>query len=1067
LDIISTGTAVNIYAQIWRDGSGTVVATVTSQGYFYGNGSGLTGISASDATKLPLAGGIMTGQLTNTSSVTITGNGGGPYGLQVSSNVSLAGALYSANGNIGVGTTNPNSLNAGTKLMISGTGNPGFDMNSTDGTGYSMRMYEAGAMIGDITANSGNMYFDSQNGSAVHLRADPDYLGASNLYLETGKAQRLTILGGGNVGIGTVSPAEKLDVAGVIRSTNTIYPGDGLAFQSIRGISDDALNYRTVFSSSVYMVGYSSAAKYYGDGSGLTNLTGTDVSKLPLSGGFMSGQLTTTSTITVQGNAFSVGGSTLVVKNGKVGIGTTVPLTPLDVRGVISNGDADFILGKYDSRSQGSNTGNRALAHIDASVDASKPNDLLVLNFQGDFEGGLMIAGGGMGSGTPNLYVSAVSPGNVGIGTVTPGEKLDVAGVIRSTGAIYPGTGLNFQSNRGMTDDASQYRTVFSSNVYIIGYSSAAKYYGDGSGLTGVSASDATKLPLAGGVLTGNLTMGGNNIYTASTITASGDITAARYQINGSTMVAILPGTNSIAYGVKAGAINTGNYNVFIGNSAGASNTTGNYNTANGYAALYSNTTGGNNTANGYAALYYNTTGGNNTANGYYALFNNQTGSANSITGYQAGYGAASSSFSSSTLMGYQAGFSLVNGSADNLFLGFQAGYAVTTGTGNIVIGYNKGTSAPAANNELNIGGVLYGDLSAKTIGISTRVPQAALDIVSTGTVQTQFAQIWRNSGGTIISSVSATGVAMASKFVGDGSALTGVSGSDATKLPLSGGVLAGDLEVGADSTMTVTGNAFSVGGSTFVVTAGHVGINWSSPDVPLVVNSVAGEAYIAKLGLNGVTISTGGAIQTTGIGYGTVSGNARGEGATDLQTIRGAATQVAGGKHSTIAGGHYNTASGLYSAVPGGSYNTASAPYSFAAGYGAQSTAQSAFTWQDSGGWFLNNNVQDRTVFKSKGGFIVTGSTNTNMLGNIDRGIMMTGNGMLGISTGAPQAALDIVSTGTVQTQFAQIWRNSGGIVISSVSATGVAMASKFVGDGSGLTGVSGSDATKLPLAG
>ncbi|MCP4324510.1 MAG: hypothetical protein GY787_22155, partial [Alteromonadales bacterium] len=58
------------------------------------------------------------------------------------------------------------------------------------------------------------------------------------------------------------------------------------------------------------------------------------------------------------------------------------------------------------------------------------------------------------------------------------------------------------------------------------------------------------------------------------------------------------------------------NYNVFIGDSAGYSNTEGINNTANGFQALFTNSTGYDNTANGYDALYSNTTGHNNTANG-------------------------------------------------------------------------------------------------------------------------------------------------------------------------------------------------------------------------------------------------------------------------------------------------------------------------------------------------------------------------------------------------------------------------------------------------------------------
>ncbi|MDD5303122.1 MAG: hypothetical protein PHS14_08420 [Elusimicrobia bacterium] len=54
--------------------------------------------------------------------------------------------------------------------------------------------------------------------------------------------------------------------------------------------------------------------------------TGTvEAGRVAKAGDFMSGQLTTASTITVQGDAFSVGGSTFVVTGGNVGMGTVAP----------------------------------------------------------------------------------------------------------------------------------------------------------------------------------------------------------------------------------------------------------------------------------------------------------------------------------------------------------------------------------------------------------------------------------------------------------------------------------------------------------------------------------------------------------------------------------------------------------------------------------------------------------------------------------------------------------------------------------------------------------------------
>jgi len=76
------------------------------------------------------------------------------------------------------------------------------------------------------------------------------------------------------------------------------------------------------------------------------------------------------------------------------------------------------------------------------------------------------------------------------------------------------------------------------------------------------------------------------------------------------------------------------------------------------------------------------TTGENNSIVGAQALNYNRYGSGNSILGTQAaGFGdAGSHSISSSTLVGYQAGYNLGTNSYNNIFIGFQAGDTTTTG---------------------------------------------------------------------------------------------------------------------------------------------------------------------------------------------------------------------------------------------------------------------------------------------------------------------------------------------------------------------------------------------------
>ncbi|OGR41911.1 MAG: hypothetical protein A2X35_11420 [Elusimicrobia bacterium GWA2_61_42] len=220
-------------------------------------------------------------------------------------------------------------------------------------------------------------------------------------------------------------------------------------------------------------------------------------------------------------------------------------------------------------------------------------------------------------------------------------------------------------------------------------------------------------------------------------VNTSSDITAARYQINGSTVLAALSSGSSLAVGLEAGRTNTsGTNNNFVGYQAGYANTTGSGNNFVGWKAGFQSN-GGNNNFFGNTAGQANTTGTENSYFGDNAGYSNSAGGYNAAFGNSAGFGSAAT-YSSVTLMGYGAGFALTSGNANTL-LGYKAGYAVTTGTGNIIIGANQDTSAAAANNELNIGGAIYGNLANSRIGLGVKAPAARLEIAETNTANSAY----------------------------------------------------------------------------------------------------------------------------------------------------------------------------------------------------------------------------------------------------------------------------------------------------------------------------------------
>jgi hypothetical protein len=113
-----------------------------------------------------------------------------------------------ADGNVGIGVTGP-----GEKLTIGDTGNVG--MSITDGT---HTQYIASI----ATANA---YGNGSTVGQLYLRGY-DGIGFSG---NEGGATHMTLLTGGDVGIGDTTPSYKLDVAGTIRAT-----GDVIAFSDVR-----------------------------------------------------------------------------------------------------------------------------------------------------------------------------------------------------------------------------------------------------------------------------------------------------------------------------------------------------------------------------------------------------------------------------------------------------------------------------------------------------------------------------------------------------------------------------------------------------------------------------------------------------------------------------------------------------------------------------------------------------------------------------------------------------------------------------------------------------------------
>ncbi|MEK7653074.1 MAG: hypothetical protein AAB358_01150, partial [Patescibacteria group bacterium] len=118
--------------------------------------------------------------------------------------------VLNSNGNVGIGTVAPTQL-----LQVQGSTNPGIQLSSAAGIGY----------LGISTSNGGWSNISTPNDFVIRANTEDLILTARNasgaIRFSTGATdtEKMTILSGGNVGIGTTNPTVKLEVNGIFKLT--------------------------------------------------------------------------------------------------------------------------------------------------------------------------------------------------------------------------------------------------------------------------------------------------------------------------------------------------------------------------------------------------------------------------------------------------------------------------------------------------------------------------------------------------------------------------------------------------------------------------------------------------------------------------------------------------------------------------------------------------------------------------------------------------------------------------------------------------------------------------------
>ena len=415
-------------------------------------------------------------------------------------------AIIKGSGNVGIGTTAP-----GEKLTVSGDGRfsngsqgtltikhnygylqPNWGIKLDGDTNTSGGYLSQYVNLGGFALNQGGTYYGGgphrTDANSTSFSSVSGVSGVIAFYTNTSlvantnftPSERMRINSAGNVGIGTTNPSYKLDIEGsspFLRINNTAETDAGIIFQDTADAgqsaaikynsSDNSLSFSN-FSSSVERMRIDSAGNV---GIGTTSPN----AKLDVQG--TQGQLFSV-TDDLSGDIFSVAdisgvpilnvnSSGLVTVdgtsyfNGNVGINTASPSAKLDVNGDIIISDSGDRVFATDSLN-----GAFELGDIDALIDEA------VIQGDGAF---IFLKNAG------NTTLTTTVDNRVGIGTSSPGSKLDIVGATNESNSSLLRVRTTDNPNApekvvGFYVNTNTERGFISVNQYSTAYSTSSDY---------------------------------------------------------------------------------------------------------------------------------------------------------------------------------------------------------------------------------------------------------------------------------------------------------------------------------------------------------------------------------------------------------------------------------------------------------------------------------------------------------------------------------------------------------------------------------------------------------------
>lgn len=501
---------------------------------------------------------------------------------------------------------------------------------------------------------------------------------------------------------------------------------------------------------------------------------------------------------------------------------------------------------------------------------------------------------------TTAIRVKLQNDGNLGIGTTTPGQLLDVDGNINvSLDQWYGIDGNRILANEGTNNifvgvGAGTANTTGSNNFF--GGRDAGNSNNDGSNNTflgtdaGASNDSADNNVFVGFRAGQQNTSGESNTYVGSESGA----------LNDSVM-------NNVFVGFRSGALNTGSNNTFLGTDAGRVNE-GNNTIAIGFRAAENSTgneaiyiggfagddaTGRRNVVVGYAGGGDLTTGADNVFMGYLSGTKITTGESNTFVGHESGRSATTADANS--FFGYRAGTNTTG--ASNTFIGFRAGLENITGESNTIVGHCAGEYIDGGVNNTFVGKLAGNDFNGTNSNGNTIVGLGAFGFTGACTEGSDLTLLGINTyacnGGTSVSNASAFGaramVEADNSLVLGG--ITGINGGTSTNVGVGTTTPDNRLEVVKGTAGQSGLRLTSLAGSTAGSANGEVLSIDSNGDVILVEDGGAGFGNLCSatpepltgnyqldfndynLYFTGSSTYSGTGVNTNGIGIGVACG--------------------------------------------------------------------------------------------------------------------------------------------------------------------------------------------------